>query len=119
MKFGAASAERFNEFGVDGFLRPGGAPSPVVREVLPDDFIEIQFRAVRPQLEPECFVLKNFVLKNPVVQRIVMDARFVENDHGGSAISLPDQRIQKSNNGRAFHGPLAARMKLFSRSSAP
>jgi len=109
LKFGAVSAEQVSEFSVNGFFGPGDETSPVVLEVFPDDFDEIEFGAVRRKIEQECLVLKE-----PAVQRIlidaVMDARVVEHDHGGATITLADQRIEKFDNIGAFHGLGACRM---------
>jgi len=47
------------------------------------------------------------VVDEPAVQRVVvdavMDARVVEHDYGGSAIALPDQRVEKLDHVGTFY----------------
>ena len=51
------------------------------------------------------------MINEPAVQRVligaVVHARIVEHDHGGSAIALPDQGVEKLNDVGAFDGASA------------
>jgi len=102
LKSGAVSAEQLNEFSVNSFLGPRDEASPVVFEVLPDDLDQIRLGTVRRQIEQECLVFEK-----PAVQCVlinaVMDARVVEHDHGRTAITVADQRVEKFDDIRAFY----------------
>lgn len=51
LKFGAISVEKFSNFVVNGFLRPGDEVSPVVFGLLLDDLNEVEFGTVWRQIE--------------------------------------------------------------------
>ena len=78
----------------------------MVFHVFPDDLDEIEFGAIWRQIEKECLVVDE-----PAVQRVLVDAvvhaLIVEHDHGGSAIVVPDQGIEKLNDVGAFDGASA------------
>lgn len=75
----------------------------MVLEFLPNNLNQIEFVAVRRQMDQECAVVNQPAIEN-VGRNVVMDARIIQNNQRRSFVALADDTVQEIDDPLAIDG---------------